>query len=83
MLLSSFIRTFFLGLLVLVIMPIFAEGENQLTQFPLDFTPNSSALYGNYIYINNTHDASVSVLDVVSNQIKKIIPVEPGPIFSI
>jgi len=80
---SSFIRAFFLGILVVAILPVFADGENQLTQFPLKFIPYSAALHDSSVYIHNNQNASVSILDPIKSTIEKTIPVESGPVFSI
>lgn len=55
----------------------------RLTDFPLDFVPESGRFYGKYLYINNIEDKSVSVLDITKNKIEKTITVESAPRFSL
>lgn len=57
--------------------------QNTADMISLDRAPYSAVGYSRYLYINNTPDNSVSVLDLSTNKIKAIVPVESTPSFSL
>lgn len=84
MILSSPIRTFFVAILIVACLPLVSALDNNTAEIlMLDFAPSFSSTAGNNIYIHNTLEGSVSVLDGSANKIKKTLVVESQPRFSI
>lgn len=84
MILPALIRTFFAAIVMVAFLPlVYAQNNNIAEILTLDFAPSFSSTAGNNVYIHNTAEGSVSVLDLPTNKIKKTLVVESQPRFSI
>lgn len=81
----SFVRPIFISFFSIIVTSLMfcVYADPKLTEFPLEFKPDSASIYGANIYVHNADDKSISVIDANTNQIKKTITVESTPIFSI